>query len=113
MARLSPTKRKAARVRRGASLQRREFKNLIGQADVYMKEQQSRYQQLTITLLSVLQQSGGAITITKGTFAQVLENLNKLSWTATPGTEENETTISLIDTSITTPLTTVGADNHV
>lgn len=98
MARLSPTKRRMARQRRGASLQRQEYKGTVAQMREYIKAVETRHQQMTVTVLALLTQNGGSLTVTQGTTAQVLERLNMLSWSAKNSDDGGETVFQVVDT---------------
>src|SRR2546426_2046167 len=48
------------------------------------------------TLLSVLAQQGGEVTVTLGTFQQVIQDVQKLNWVNAPGANGGEFIVRLV-----------------
>lgn len=59
------------------------------------------YWQAHSTLLMILQQRGGQVTVTQGTMQQVLGNLRELTWKSAPNPDaEGEIVITLVDNTV-------------
>ena len=82
----SRNERRKRRQRRTISLLTRQSNRL-----------QEQFQKTHFTLLGVLAQSGGEVTVTKGTLQQVLDRLKFLNWQTIAGKEENEYVVRVIE----------------
>lgn len=85
MAKLSRNARGKARVRRNLSLMGREYRKL-----------QAAHFNTHLTLLMVLAQSGGELTVTQGTMQQTVEQIKTLNWQSGPGVTPNEFVVRLV-----------------
>jgi hypothetical protein len=56
----------------------------------------AQWQKTFVVLLTVLAQSGGEVTITKGTSDQVVADLARLTWAIEPGKEANEYVVRVV-----------------
>ena len=61
-----------------------------------LQQTEQQRQQTMMTLLSVLAQAGGEITITKGTIQQVIEQYAQLAFSTGPGTVEGEFVVKMV-----------------
>lgn len=96
MAHASRNVRKKARTRRNLTLARKEARTLNEQVTTL----NGAYWQAHSTLLMILQQRGGQVTVTQGTIQQVLTNLRDLTWKSGPNPDaEGEVIITLMDNS--------------
>lgn len=85
MARASRNTRQKTKQKRNLSLATREVRAL--QASLYRTH---------ITLLAVLGQQGGDVTVTKATFDHVLKNARTMNWESKPGQTDQEFEVRLI-----------------
>lgn len=79
MATASRNEKRKRRLRRNVSIYRRA-----------LEQTETQRQSIIVTLLAVLAQKGGEITITKGTINQVIENIKSLGFSTTPGATDGE-----------------------
>lgn len=86
MARDSRNVRRKRRTRRNLSLARRQVSTLT-----------QDYFKTFSTLLAVLAQAGGEVTVTKGTATQVLDNLRTLGWNTVAGATSDEFIVRLVE----------------
>jgi len=93
MMRASRNQRKKQRTKRNMTSLRRQLQGVTGEA-----------QKAYVTLLAVLAQKGGEVTITKGTIQQVMENVSHLGYSASP-IEGSETDV-VVRLVVHTPATT-------
>ncbi len=84
------------RIRRNITLLRR-----AGYAEAVAK------QKALIHLMAVLAQSGGEVTVTKGTIDQIMADLSKMSYSVDKGTVENELVFRLVVAEDTLPVVEV------
>src|SRR5258707_603370 len=92
---------------RNGSAHRRYYANIRRRANV--KSQLASLKTLTAErtirksaevfaiFLAVLAQSGGEVTVTKGTLEQVGQNLVRLGYTVVPGKDENEFVVRMLE----------------
>lgn len=87
MATASRNTRKKARVRHNLTQAKKQARTL-----------NAAYWQAHSTLLMILQQRGGQVTVTQGTMQQVLGNLRNLTWKSAPNPDvAGEIVITLVD----------------
>ena len=102
MAQLNKAKRRLARQKRELSLyrQREALRSENDAMRGWLKQTGAKAQYSTLTLMAILAQKGGEIEITKGTYQQVIENAQRLSWAIEPRDEaENTLIVRLVETS--------------
>src|SRR6266851_4932997 len=92
MARDSRSVRRKRRLRRNVSLMTRA-----------LEQSQAGFQKAVTGLLFVLAQSGGEVSITKGTMEQVVAKIQTLGWWIDKGANENEFIVRLIDQDAVNP----------
>lgn len=87
MAKLSRNARHKAKTKRTLSQTRKQLRAM-----------NRAYFNAMSTLLMVLAQKGGEVTVTQGTMQQTIQNLQRLSWRADPSpTDVNEFVVRLIE----------------
>ena len=69
---------------------RRRLKRTSSLVSRALTQTRTAYLSAAATLLSVLAQSGGEVTVTRGTMEQVSQNLQSLSWKTIQGEKPNE-----------------------
>ena len=86
-----------SRGRKGDSKGKHRLRREIGVGRRRVKELATQWQKTFTVLLTVLAQSGGEVTITKGTMEQVAAQILRTTYEIQPGKEPNEFVVRLVE----------------